>query len=158
MSLTCTLRRNRGSRTCCAWLISLVETCPQCGRLRLLIIILDRIRCDGQVSVVERPSVELRNRHIGRRSWLPEDEGRSPSTQSLQLAPSQNKSQLIWGSIFHQNRLRRSFRGPVRYTVGNETICLLSAEPGRREMEIIRDHGQKGLSTLTRSILEAHSP
>lgn len=109
-------RRNRGTRTCCAWLIGLVDTGPRCGHLRLVLIALDRIRGDDQRSVVELPSIELRNKHISRRSLLPENKQRSPSARSSQPAPSQSGPQLIWGSIFRRNRWRRPFRGPASVT------------------------------------------
>lgn len=63
--------RNLGTRTRCARLISLVEAFPWRGRLVLALIVLDRVRSDGEMSVVECPSIELHNECISRRSWFP---------------------------------------------------------------------------------------
>ena len=104
--------RSLGTRTRRAGLVTLVETRPWCMHLRLILVTFDRIRGNGQLSVVERSSIQLRNTLISRRSRLSESQRRSPSTQSSQLAPFQSRSQLISGSISRRNRFRRSFRGP----------------------------------------------
>lgn len=117
MSIWCKpCHRNRGTRTCCAWLVGLVEACPRCGHLWLILIALNHIRGDGQVSIVERPSIELRKKHIGRRSWPPGNERRSPSTRFSRPALSRSRSRLIRCSISRQKRFRRSFRGPASDT------------------------------------------